>query len=1501
MAIADATASAAPSGKKPGENPICASDPLNLASGRCAQATNSNSRQARLARATWAESAEKRRAQKTQLEERKRIPYRSNDKVAICIAALIRLPTSVRCVDQSSLSTSIAPPTTTANSTPVPRTHTTEVRGIFQLADRQQQPRTPPRRVEPMTAPMPALSMMAMEEEDSNSADEAFASFIDIVDDDEIHGPDQGLDASSSSSSGATLSSSTQSAPTSTSTSTSESSSSPCSLPETTTVSPHSVLAKSSSGSVSAEISAAITTTDTPALHAHHPPHPHEFLRRASSGSTTFLPHAHPLALSATASPMLRHPSSSQSQLQLHVDDGFAMDAAMGMDMGMGMGMGLGPNMSMPMGVSMGIGAMGMGSAGYMGMGLTGTSISGGSHQLSALDLAGTSAAAALSSAGGPPLAVSTSNSNNSNSSSTRLATSNTDPVSASTTSADDASKDVDESESSTIFPSLCIPIQAPFGSGAGAGVFGQSISNVQLQQLQQMHQQHLHPGLGATAPGSGSGSGQQGSAPGAPIAHGHGQVVTHTHAGTSLPTFQFDFKPTAGGSIATPSSASAAAQGASAVANVPAPSASVKSRKASASKAKKDGAAGAAIAGSAGAGSSVVVSTSAKVADLPAVGTPKGKQKGKEKESEQLEGRAGGSKKRKLDRKPATLASPAVAVEAMDAFAERAVPFPSSDRKSSGGTRKREIKKQKNGTAAVQEHAASSGTAGRATSLQDGILGSSSANVASDELEQHSSTEASASVNVKREMMDTSDDAVWTSASDVTGDDSTAASHVPSSKRPPPSAPQVTEAGNPFPVIDTSAPHSSLFIHPDTSGLTKREARLVKNRAAAFLSRQRKREQFEELDAKCKSLCRLAWKMWEAMATPTSGKTDTRSLLASRLSGEAPDVVLSLQQIIDKEGAPMAPTEEGPSSFYALLYANAERKPGNEEMLRRIFGSVRSAPLTSAAPATPTGSKEAQAYKRKVESELALLRSQLQAAQIQAQEATKREEETRKLLAASEMRFASAGSVPLPPSPRVPMDWQQGSSATEGHSLNSHTVSLPASPDTANASKVSQAQSPAIGASTDGANIAKPEDFVDAKCSKQLSVPHNAALNPAASTGGGDPAKDSEGDSTASLSSTASTSTSASVQPNPRKGAGSVALLAILIGFAIFGFPGGASSGHAGVSSHSIESSYVSMDDLHSHAQEIGSSRRQGGGDRAEAKSKDSSAHLPEHDLTILDSEQDLESSGDDTLVDGEVISPEAKGKSKEIDVARYDPLREWLARSLELDLASLGLCDRDDNSNAAQADIQAEDTNADAGDMAAQRTRKGRRLHISELAPYLGHSDFNVDNGFIIVDGPASREVSDNPRDAPVADGSGYTRKDSVASATLSISPSRLSVFLPALDTPEKLEKDSPETVVKEHAPGQPLTAQISTPRRRLRARSLLAEPDSKAAAVAAQASMCAGDAAQPAADTQAEVRPPFFTTTKAAEAEDAGAKPRRKAKGRAYFELEFTFSGARLAHIL
>lgn len=53
--------------------------------------------------------------------------------------------------------------------------------------------------------------------------------------------------------------------------------------------------------------------------------------------------------------------------------------------------------------------------------------------------------------------------------------------------------------------------------------------------------------------------------------------------------------------------------------------------------------------------------------------------------------------------------------------------------------------------------------------------------------------------------------------------------------------APTKRRGGNRIAVAD--------FVPPDVSGLSKREARLVKNRAAAFLSRQRKREEFELME----------------------------------------------------------------------------------------------------------------------------------------------------------------------------------------------------------------------------------------------------------------------------------------------------------------------------------------------------------------------------------------------------------------------------------------------------------------------------------------------------------------------------------------------------------------------------------------------------------------------------------------------------------------------------
>ncbi|KAJ6497657.1 hypothetical protein C8R45DRAFT_1072177 [Mycena sanguinolenta] len=79
-------------------------------------------------------------------------------------------------------------------------------------------------------------------------------------------------------------------------------------------------------------------------------------------------------------------------------------------------------------------------------------------------------------------------------------------------------------------------------------------------------------------------------------------------------------------------------------------------------------------------------------------------------------------------------------------------------------------------------------------------------------------------------------------------------------------------------------------FIPPDVSGLSKREARLVKNRAAAFLSRQRKREEFELMEVRVAELEQenarlLALAQGSAPAAPVPRKkTEANDTLLSQI-----------------------------------------------------------------------------------------------------------------------------------------------------------------------------------------------------------------------------------------------------------------------------------------------------------------------------------------------------------------------------------------------------------------------------------------------------------------------------------------------------------------------------------------------------------------------------------------------------------------------------------------
>lgn len=230
-----------------------------------------------------------------------------------------------------------------------------------------------------------------------------------------------------------------------------------------------------------------------------------------------------------------------------------------------------------------------------------------------------------------------------------------------------------------------------------------------------------------------------------------------------------------------------------------------------------------------------------------------------------------------------------------------------------------------------------------------------------------HSSPQATFSLAEKTELPLASH--IRSNSSSTTNERDGSVAPKSNNKRPPPSASQITESGQPFPVIDTSAKHSSLFVPPDTSGLTKREARLVKNRAAAFLSRQRKREQFEELEVKCKSLCRLVWRFWEIVAGPNhevsfAEKYSQTRILSIVLEEEVDEVREVLEMVVALKGGSVAPTEDG-------------------QMQGAISAGIPSANGKIATPFTASESKQttgrASVGAEKEMSEIAKLRAELE------------------------------------------------------------------------------------------------------------------------------------------------------------------------------------------------------------------------------------------------------------------------------------------------------------------------------------------------------------------------------------------------------------------------------------------------------------------------------------------------------------------------------------------
>ncbi|KAG5651623.1 hypothetical protein H0H81_008000 [Sphagnurus paluster] len=88
-------------------------------------------------------------------------------------------------------------------------------------------------------------------------------------------------------------------------------------------------------------------------------------------------------------------------------------------------------------------------------------------------------------------------------------------------------------------------------------------------------------------------------------------------------------------------------------------------------------------------------------------------------------------------------------------------------------------------------------------------------------------------------------------------------------------------------------------FVPPDVSGLSKREARLVKNRAAAFLSRQRKREEFECMEIR---VAELEQENARLLALTQNGASAPNASSTSELVSEIESLKAQLEAAKERE-----------------------------------------------------------------------------------------------------------------------------------------------------------------------------------------------------------------------------------------------------------------------------------------------------------------------------------------------------------------------------------------------------------------------------------------------------------------------------------------------------------------------------------------------------------------------------------------------------------------------
>jgi len=111
-------------------------------------------------------------------------------------------------------------------------------------------------------------------------------------------------------------------------------------------------------------------------------------------------------------------------------------------------------------------------------------------------------------------------------------------------------------------------------------------------------------------------------------------------------------------------------------------------------------------------------------------------------------------------------------------------------------------------------------------------------------------------------------------------------------------------------------------FIPPDVSGLSKREARLVKNRAAAFLSRQRKREEFETMEVRVAELEQENARLLAITRGEIDPISEVERLRAQLAAAEQRSNELSAQLAL-QDSAPSTPSGVKMESFEQTLPAS--------------------------------------------------------------------------------------------------------------------------------------------------------------------------------------------------------------------------------------------------------------------------------------------------------------------------------------------------------------------------------------------------------------------------------------------------------------------------------------------------------------------------------------------------------------------------------------------------